>query len=353
MHPIQIACNVAYKYVDLICVEPKSKTKDVASHTKVNFDTKNIKREIKTQSVLKLCQLSHGFLLDGASCLYRANKNFRSMIHNTKIIVKSFSTSVEVHNILHEIIDPAIKYLESEATFSLSYGSSIIQITASDEEILKNTIYRYEYKFEENYTNSGVYFQRFIVVNDMNILCTHSRFQCYDGTCIAAFMVCDGYNDCDGDEDEQNCERTHAIEYMICDSNKVIHLSKMCDSVGDCTDLKDESNRCRVMELHKKDNASIINIDKNCLGGICPEMQEIPIREALSSIVELNMSCNDDFKTSIFRLHEMCILRLSNNLDIMPCQSGRHLQHCVHHSCTGYFKCPESYCLPMSYVCNK
>ena len=45
-------------------------------------------------------------------------------------------------------------------------------------------------------------------------------------------------------------------------------------------------------------------------------------------------------------------LLLNNNVELVPCADGYHLQHCEHMFCVNSFKCLHSYCLIWGYTCN-
>ena len=53
-----------------------------------------------------------------------------------------------------------------------------------------------------------------------------------------------------------------------------------------------------------------------------------------------------------FNATEICIFRLSNYGILSPCRNGEHLQNCRRFECNLKFKCPQSYCIPWSYVCD-
>ena len=41
--------------------------------------------------------------------------------------------------------------------------------------------------------------------------CTENQFECYTGGCIVGQYQCDGYQDCDDQSDELNCDITTGI----------------------------------------------------------------------------------------------------------------------------------------------
>ena len=48
----------------------------------------------------------------------------------------------------------------------------------------------------------------------------------------------------------------------------------------------------------------------------------------------------------------MCIYHLNMNYYLIPCDNGRHLEHCKTFTCDSMLKCTNVYCIPWSYVCN-
>ena len=53
-----------------------------------------------------------------------------------------------------------------------------------------------------------------------------------------------------------------------------------------------------------------------------------------------------------FNLTDICSYRLNEDNNIIPCRTGGHLENCAKFECNMKFKCPDSYCVPWSYVCD-
>ncbi|CAI4227388.1 unnamed protein product [Auanema sp. JU1783] len=64
-------------------------------------------------------------------------------------------------------------------------------------------------------------------------------FQCPHGDCIQRQKVCDGKKDCQGGEDEENCE-CEEDSFMCKKGTKCIDMTRRCDGVQDCSDNSDE-----------------------------------------------------------------------------------------------------------------
>ncbi len=53
-----------------------------------------------------------------------------------------------------------------------------------------------------------------------------------------------------------------------------------------------------------------------------------------------------------YQISQVCVFRLDEHQVLTPCRTGSHVQVCEDFQCNGYFKCPGSYCIPWSFVCN-
>lgn len=53
-----------------------------------------------------------------------------------------------------------------------------------------------------------------------------------------------------------------------------------------------------------------------------------------------------------FDISSICSFLLSQNLAVLPCKFGDHLQNCQNFECNAMFKCPKYYCIPWLYVCD-
>ena len=62
------------------------------------------------------------------------------------------------------------------------------------------------------------------------------------------------------------------------------------------------------------------------------------------------MTCGLD--DTCYSIDEICIFKLDECNNLIPCHAGEHIQHCKHFTCNSFFKCPNYYCIPWKYVCD-
>ncbi len=53
-----------------------------------------------------------------------------------------------------------------------------------------------------------------------------------------------------------------------------------------------------------------------------------------------------------FKTTDLCQYKINKQKRIEPCTNGRHLEACQSFQCNIALKCPESYCIPLEYLCN-
>ncbi|KII70639.1 Very low-density lipoprotein receptor [Thelohanellus kitauei] len=77
--------------------------------------------------------------------------------------------------------------------------------------------------------------------------------------CYHESEKCDGFNDCSDKSDEMYCQNQSEClgnEFITCDGDTKICISRVCDGFNDCEDLSDEGDQC-----NHKDNIKNISID--------------------------------------------------------------------------------------------
>ena len=130
-------------------------------------------------------------------------------------------------------------------------------------------------------------------------------FTCSDGSCIPQTYICNSNNDCPCTEDEQNC-------------------------------------KCDVSDLPTMTFACFKNLD-------LPELKF----ESFSSNTTETIQCTN-WSNSKYAIPKTkwCIYEKSlQNRTARYCPHGEHLKDCKIHICK-YFKCPNTYCVPYSYLCD-
>ena len=160
-----------------------------------------------------------------------------------------------------------------------------------------------------------------------NCICTDSYFQCLSGGCIRVNQFCDKKDNCKDKSDELECIfQACKISQFTCDNMECIPLSWYCNTFVDCSDGSDELN-CTSYNLHK----TIMYSSNN----------------NMSPLIQCGHNNPDYIYAS-----SMCILVYDHYGAMEGCTNGWHLQNCSASNCIGYFKCNNSYCIPISYICD-
>ena len=159
-----------------------------------------------------------------------------------------------------------------------------------------------------------------------NCTCKHSYFQCLSGGCIHGNNFCNRKQDCKDYSDEKDCAYANCNQFeFACDNMECIPLSWYCNTFIDCSDGSDEF-QCFTHRLHA------------------------PMQQAVGGSPGL-VQCGDDYSAFI-NISSICILLYDHYGLIMGCANGWHLQDCSASLCNGYYKCTDSYCIPVSYICD-
>ena len=53
-----------------------------------------------------------------------------------------------------------------------------------------------------------------------------------------------------------------------------------------------------------------------------------------------------------FNFTDICLYKLNIDKHLIPCRNGGHLDNCKFFECNTMFKCPDSYCVPWTYICD-
>ncbi len=112
---------------------------------------------------------------------------------------------------------------------------------------------------------------------------------------------------------------------MFVKCNDVGTISKYLwdDLVADCEDLSDEPQLMLLL---------LVDIHVTCVNKI-----ELPCKQGHSKC---------------FNFTDICVYRLDSSNVLLPCRNGGHLQQCNEFQCGSMFKCPDSYCIGWSEICD-
>ena len=177
--------------------------------------------------------------------------------------------------------------------------------------------------------------------------CTTGYFKCWDTSCILNIYTCDGDKDCLAGEDEttdcaDNAEKNaynvlsrylstmvnYCKSYYISDRKRHNELSAhfYCDNIIHCSDKSDEF--------------------------MCPSLLSSDSRFYKASSGEALHSCQNSQLGPRFSFGNLCKYRRQLDGVTDYCSSGRHLDTCAAVECSGMFKCFNSYCIPLHYICD-
>ena len=160
-------------------------------------------------------------------------------------------------------------------------------------------------------------------------------FKCNSTVFISSVSVSDGEVDCGfgNVDDEFYCSTgclnmttnscSHQQSATTCKENFFLSRSGQCRSYYNVTALKENQKHTR--EFHANKN----------------QMQEDSVM----------FSCSDDGDEFYF-FYQSCLFGTSENETLLFCSNGIHLQNCEFFQCVGQFKCPKSYCIGFSSVCD-
>ena len=231
-----------------------------------------------------------------------------------------------------------------------------------------------------------------------------NTFKCKINVLISIALVCNGHNDCPGQDplDEIGCQCDSQVANMMKCKSKIKGIGpKMCsyflqavnnschvyeniynfvntNSLYDsCTNEKSPSTfynnlRCYLLdETHKKLTFVAETKTYNCTNGLrihfsmvndlVPDCRPDAEDEEFLKNVKHNQlyTCFDKNQIPCrighprcFNISDICTYRLDELNNLIPCRTGEHLQNCIDFECNMLFKCPNSHCIPWGYVCE-
>ena len=174
--------------------------------------------------------------------------------------------------------------------------------------------------------------------NTNDYTCSDFYYQCSNfKVCIPSLLVCNGHIDCPQGGDEfciDNSKKQNKdidmlkTDFFICNrSGKIISLNFVDDLIPDCPNsFEDEEQYYNLLT-----NPSHKEIS-------CSKSDEIPC-------IPGHSHC--------FPFEKLCVYDIQDNSSQLKyCRNGVHLKKCKNFHCFKTFKCPSSYCVDISLVCN-
>ena len=400
---LTISCNKTYSEVDVVCqinnFGKSHQTEQVNIYEIVNgmLDANN-----------NQC-LGKGGLVLNSKCvllvpvhIYRIEEVFRSC-------------SVKGHRNIHtirtkELITSLLQPISHLAFFAYVHvqGNICKVLRATEEPGMHQMIQKWIWDDCESQTNLSfpiltICEPEFFSSGIRNqTICGTNSFNCNNGTCLASTSLCDDQVDCTSGEDELHCKDLAKVGSYKCKDGKIITADKRCNLITNCPDGDDEVNCFHVTNGYKQkfrcSSGLCVNLEyvcdgffncvdhsdeKACLescnfGFVCKDSScvlqsfkddlipdckdksdELMYQLLLKKEIEIQYRCPEIGMIPCERGHNRCFLltslcKLEYDIHnkITPCRNGAHLKHCRHFPCTGSFKCPYSYCIPMRYICN-
>ena len=342
-----------------ITMKPMNISKSHLSDISVTFKSMNLTFGLK--SCPRSC-ISHGRV---CICSSPDNKTSVTNIDEYKQTVSILKSNLKVHGLCISIVDTKMHHYDCRNVLKKKEGQyhawSIIQSvsssTASAQKVFK---------------------------------CSFGLFQCKDGHCISPLVINDHHSDCpDGTDEIGMCGTSNDCDVCklpncVCSSNLYQCAQGGCilwDRVGngqqDCKFGEDEivfaeiNNPryrplpCSVYDISPcvnytnyqpflcdKTNISIPGEWVNDLIPDCPMSDdEPPQTEYIVNDCYPLLQCTPGHPRC-FPVYGLCVYNHDKHGHLSNCRNGAHLGNCQPFSCSGYFKCPSSYCLPVWKICD-
>ena len=180
------------------------------------------------------------------------------------------------------------------------------------------------------------------VVSPKKTLIPKHLYSCEDGNFRQATYRCDGNADCHRREDERNCFHICSTPpncikgctipdcictqmYHQCTLGGCVHQTFVCDGIVHCA--ADDSDELMCLQQYWR----------------TPEKRKF--------IGVVSSFCNI-YRNETYPNNEICLLTRNQNGITKHCRNTEHLRFCIDFRCPNYYKCLESYCIPLHLVCD-
>ena len=148
-----------------------------------------------------------------------------------------------------------------------------------------------------------------------------------------------------------------------CLNYEYISIIHRCDEQFDCQgDLQTDELECKCNSTEIYSEKCKVIVDRNikkCSFFYFQKLNsECIVHEQLLDEDSSHKNLNDKHipcakaNSTFFAVSDVCTYLLNELLQLIPCKNGQHLESCEDFECNMNFKCPMSYCIPYSYVCN-
>ena len=221
--------------------------------------------------------------------------------------------------------------------------------------------------------NSEGYFVKRINYNTKKYTNIFSNvFSCHSGFYISSSSVCDEIMNCgitdNSDEDGCKCKTVKGKCKYIVDIDEKSPWK--CSSLyftgidGKCYSFNYEFNHTEKVSIISNEmmckNGN--EIDEILIDDLVPDCGESADDEIILQGILMNHTyypCGNEGEipcknghNKCFDFSQICIYGLNEYHHLVPCRTGGHLQECQDFECNLKYKCPNSYCIPLGYVCD-
>ena len=207
------------------------------------------------------------------------------------------------------------------------------------------------FKYYENITKyqEGFHTCKF---SETELIKGNNIFQCLRGGYISFKYVCDGAVDC------PNCNSDESYFCMFVRKEAKSKCSRLFEmnKNGSCQKYVQEPKQNRKFTSTNQNRVPNDNLFNNKrVTDVAADMH--PLNNVLRN--KIYSSCQNPAQIPCFEgnqtcysLKNVCMYELNVHNQIKSCKNGGHLENCKACECSITFKCPESYCIPWSYVCD-
>ena len=190
-------------------------------------------------------------------------------------------------------------------------------------------------------------------------------FQCNKGGYISYALLCNDIMDCPNDSsDESDCECKQYTYLSHCKKISSLKNSSLCGTnyyrhlTGKCKmylsrrfSMLNHNINIQCHPIENKINGSDSKMKREYL-----EEDEVILYQSregnISSICSPKLiPCMEGYP-NCFSFTDICIYKLDENNMLIPCRKGGHLENCEQFDCNMNFKCINSYCVSLKYVCD-
>ena len=190
--------------------------------------------------------------------------------------------------------------------------------------------------------------------------CNGGYFQCEHGGCVSADSICDGQKNCGDGSDEAFC--VHALcspHQMLCADGKMcVDELQWFDGIDDCLDRSDELPQQLCLGFMCHDGHCIPTTRQNDGVPDCTDAEDETRYIYDTSGGPTQWPCETGYIPCINTVHRCylasnkCIYDTDALGNMYSCRRADHLLDCAQLQCDGMFKCPSSYCVQNSRVCD-